>query len=343
MSDIKTWGPNASDQNSLGVPDSAPENATTVADLNDVIREVQAAVRRYYDAPEWRDLGHTPTFVATDQFSVGAGEGASYIVGQRIRINDSTTFYGTISAVTIDTITVTTDNAEELTVAISAVAVGPDLTNEPWRSLLYALIGATNIFTEQQRIEIAASTIGLVMDRVGNGMHIQLMADSVSQGFIGARSDYIDILNNASQSLMRLQQDALPLESTSTDLLHGTRSVKNVSGRTQTTSNQATTASYVTYMTVTHNVISGTSMITGAVNFTSAGGLGGARLRVRRGANVIGEEIFWSNGEGAGKGSIPFVWADTGADGTSYTVEISTDPGLNAVTATSGGVKVEQA
>ncbi len=322
MSDIKTWGPNASDQNSLGVPDSAPENATTVADLNDVIRELQAAVRRHYDAPEWRDLGHTPTFVATDQFSVGAGEGASYIVGQRIRITDATTFYGTITNVSGETVTVAADGADVISGSISAVAVGADLTNNPLGFLAY--LGNANTFTAAQTVDVANNIIPLVLDRGNAGTHIDMLNAGESWGTIQADSAKILIRHPAGGSL-RLDDLAQQFDITGSRPTYGGSGVALLPDATyvESSTNRTTTANWVTHMTLACN-ITGTAYITGCLNVRSDGGsFAGCQVRIRRGTTTIGEPFEWENGSGAARGTLPFLVRDTAADGSNYTIEIT--------------------
>lgn len=93
-----------------------------------------ADVRAYYEGPEFRDLGHTPTYVSTSSFTIPTDVTAYYKTNQRIKISDTSTLYGTISSATYSapntTIAVTLDSGS-ISASISAVAVGVDPTNSP--------------------------------------------------------------------------------------------------------------------------------------------------------------------------------------------------------------------
>lgn len=129
MTDISDWENTAAGNNKGSTPDYMPESATAVKEVNNWGREVQAGIRRFYEAPDWRDFGHTTTFVDATHFDVTpGGSGAMYVVGQRIRVTDgSGTLYTTIAGIATDRIQ-TVDN---LTAPVTAVAVGPDLTGQP--------------------------------------------------------------------------------------------------------------------------------------------------------------------------------------------------------------------
>jgi len=101
MSNISTWDETAGGNNTGSPPDFAPENGTTIGSLNNIIRELQASVRRFYQNPDWRDLGDIPTLVSGTQFSVSGDQTAFYVIGQRVQMIDSSTLYGSISGVTL--------------------------------------------------------------------------------------------------------------------------------------------------------------------------------------------------------------------------------------------------
>jgi hypothetical protein len=89
MSDIKDWPNQANDFNALSVPDSMPEDNTTVAQINNSFREGQAATRRYYETMEWRGFGYT--IVSNGSASVTFSAAVPlYAVGQRVRIAHNT-------------------------------------------------------------------------------------------------------------------------------------------------------------------------------------------------------------------------------------------------------------
>ncbi len=130
---IKNYSTTAGN-NTLSPPNGAPIGTTKVSQLDDIQRQVMADVREWYNTPEWRDLGHTPTFVSSSSFTIPTDVTASYRTGQRIRISDSSTLYGTIASATFGspntTISVTLDSGS-ITSSISAVSVGVNPDNKP--------------------------------------------------------------------------------------------------------------------------------------------------------------------------------------------------------------------
>ncbi len=105
MSDISDWKPVAAD-NTANPPDSAPENSTLISDLNNIIRELQASVRRWYNGPSFRDLGHTLlTDTSTKSVLLEGDVQASYSVGQSVEYDDAggTGKHGYITAIALDT------------------------------------------------------------------------------------------------------------------------------------------------------------------------------------------------------------------------------------------------
>lgn len=127
MSNISTWSPVAADNNKAGPPDFFPEGQTP-ASLNDSCRELQAAVRRYYENPEFRDLGHSPTQLSSTEFTVPSDLTAVYHANRRLQITDATTLYATVvsSSFSSSTTTVTIDlDSGSLSSSLSAVSVGP--------------------------------------------------------------------------------------------------------------------------------------------------------------------------------------------------------------------------
>jgi len=100
MSEIKDWSTTASLNNDVA-PDGFPEGMAP-SDVNNAARELMAAVRTYYDSPEWRDWGHTITYGSGTTFTTATGDGDTtsvYHVGRRIKAfgTVTTTIYGVIS------------------------------------------------------------------------------------------------------------------------------------------------------------------------------------------------------------------------------------------------------
>lgn len=135
---ISSYSTTASSNNSAP-PNGAPEGMSPAA-VNDVIRQVMADVRLWYEAAQWIDLGHTPTRTGATTFTVATDLTATYTVGRRIRCTDSTTLYGTITASSYSapntTVTVTLDSGS-LSASLSAVAVGILTTASPSIPILY--------------------------------------------------------------------------------------------------------------------------------------------------------------------------------------------------------------
>lgn len=106
------------------------------AAVNDAARERMADVRAFYEGMEWRDWGHTPTYVAATAFSISSASSliSIYSINRRIRTIDAGgTAYGTIVDTTwvSSTQTVHIDNSVSLTNPMTSVAVGLDIANQP--------------------------------------------------------------------------------------------------------------------------------------------------------------------------------------------------------------------
>jgi len=137
---VKNWENNAAGNDQGSVPQWAPEGKTPIASVNDIIRENQAAVRVFYENPEWRDMGHTIEYVSPNEFRVTGGTGSGdislYVIGQRVRmatnVDPEIYFYGTISAidagVSPPVVTVSEGNVP---VGITEVSLGLNPTGVP--------------------------------------------------------------------------------------------------------------------------------------------------------------------------------------------------------------------
>lgn len=119
--------------NSSATPNGAPEGMAPSA-VNDVMRQMMAEIRRWYEDPAWIDYGYTYTYVSGTSFKIsGSDQTAIYVVGRRVRAVGTTTgtIYGTIatSAFSTDTtVTVTWDSgtlsSETLAVSVGMPALG---------------------------------------------------------------------------------------------------------------------------------------------------------------------------------------------------------------------------
>jgi len=124
MTDIKNFSSVAA-SNNLSPPDGFPEGQAA-STYNNSARELMAAIRRQHEQAEWIDFGDVPTYISTTSFTVPNNRTSFYQVGRRIRISDSSTLYGTITAsvfTSLTTVTVALDSGS-ISVSISAVAAG---------------------------------------------------------------------------------------------------------------------------------------------------------------------------------------------------------------------------
>ena len=123
--DIKNWSTTAADNTSLAGVTAAEGMAPSA--VNNLIRGVAAEVREWYEDAEWIDFGDTPTNVDADTFTVETDLTARYTVGRRVKLEDSSTLYGTITASSYSspdtTVDVTLDSGS-ISASLTAVAVG---------------------------------------------------------------------------------------------------------------------------------------------------------------------------------------------------------------------------
>lgn len=99
MSNIKDWSTDPN-QNDSAPPLGAPENATFIADGNDIDRQVMADVRAQFEDQGWFNWGHVATNLSGTQFSIPGDVTAVYQVGRNLRIEDAVTLYDTVAAAT---------------------------------------------------------------------------------------------------------------------------------------------------------------------------------------------------------------------------------------------------
>lgn len=124
---IRSWSINAASNNQTP-PFGAPEGGTFVNQLSDIIRQLMATLREWWESAEWIDYGHTPTYGSATTFTVTGNQTAIYQVGRRVRAINSTltTIYGTItaSAYTSTTLVTVTWDSGTLDSTLAEVAVG---------------------------------------------------------------------------------------------------------------------------------------------------------------------------------------------------------------------------
>lgn len=163
---IKDYSTTASDNTSL-----FPEGMNP-GSVNNSARQVQADIREFYENPEWRDYGNTPTYVSATSFTIPSNVTTRYAVGCRIRMYGTTmgTLYGTIANSTYSapntTITVTMDSGS-LTSNLSAVSLGVSPTGFPVPQGSVKLDGT--LITGQSNITPATDDNLLVSDTSDSG------------------------------------------------------------------------------------------------------------------------------------------------------------------------------
>jgi hypothetical protein len=131
-SDIKDWSTTASS--------NKPTGSTSIStNLDDNLREIQAAVRQAFEASPWFDYGHTYTYSDADTFTIGTpstDQTSIYHAGRRVKVVvTGGTYYGYINsssfATNTTTVNVTLEDSGALDAGLSAVWVGPPVTGNP--------------------------------------------------------------------------------------------------------------------------------------------------------------------------------------------------------------------
>lgn len=104
MSNVETWSETAA-QNDSAPPDGAPEGMSPPA-VNDSMREIMAAVARWFGDAEWLNFPGTATVTKDSPFQVriaGVDVTARFPVGRRVRLTGAVTQFGTVAASVLDT------------------------------------------------------------------------------------------------------------------------------------------------------------------------------------------------------------------------------------------------
>jgi hypothetical protein len=116
--------------------------------VNNNARTLMSDVRAWYEAPGWTDLGHTPTRIDNDTFTVATDLTATYVAGRRLKFTGGATSYGTVSSssysVPTCTVNVTMDSGN-LPNPLTTVALGYDLSTgavQPYYRITAAEISA---------------------------------------------------------------------------------------------------------------------------------------------------------------------------------------------------------
>lgn len=124
MAEISDWS-NLAAGNTGSVPDFAPEGMAP-SGVNDVIREMQAAIRRFVENAQWFDWGFTHTRLTSSSFSLPGNYTDLYQVGRRVKLSGSADAYATVSAVSYsapDTTVTVAENNVPATLSTVAVSI----------------------------------------------------------------------------------------------------------------------------------------------------------------------------------------------------------------------------
>src|SRR6185369_8846869 len=78
-------------------PNGAPEGMAA-STVNDVIRQIMASIRSWFEDAQWANFGHTPTRISNTSFTVPTDLTAIYHAGRRLKVTGSATGYATVSS-----------------------------------------------------------------------------------------------------------------------------------------------------------------------------------------------------------------------------------------------------
>jgi hypothetical protein len=182
---VESWSSTAADNDS-SPPNGFPEGQAP-STLNDSMRQCMASIRTWYEDAQWTDLGHTPTRVDDDTFTVATDLTAVYHAGRRLKLTGSATGYCSIASSSYSapntTVNVTMDSgnvpatlsavyvallsASNLSIPLlSATWIGSGTLSDSRLSSNVPLKDAANTFTAQQNIE-GASQGALTIRKTG--------------------------------------------------------------------------------------------------------------------------------------------------------------------------------
>jgi hypothetical protein len=170
-SDIKDWSTTASS--------NKPTGSTSIStNLDDNLREIQAAVRQAFEASPWFDYGHTYTYSDADTFTIGTpstDQTSIYHAGRRVKVVvTGGTYYGYINsssfATNTTTVNVTLEDSGALDAGLSAVWVGPPVTGNPLNLPVFSWATSPgNRLVPHKNLVVArasASTITVTADEI---------------------------------------------------------------------------------------------------------------------------------------------------------------------------------
>lgn len=132
---IRQWSPNAASNNQTP-PNGAPEGGTLINQLSDILRQIMAEVRAWWEVPGWIDYGHTPTYSSGTVFTVTGNQTGIYEVGRRVRATNASLaiIYGTITAsvYTVTTAVTVAWDSSTLDSTLAEVAIGASSVSGSW-------------------------------------------------------------------------------------------------------------------------------------------------------------------------------------------------------------------
>jgi hypothetical protein len=121
---IESWSTTAA-SNNAAPPNGFPEGQLP-SSLNDCNRQVMASVRSQCESAEWFNWGDTPAQASASTFTVATDLTSRFTKGRRIKCNDGSVLYGTITASAYSapntTVTVGLDSGS-LTSSLSSIAL----------------------------------------------------------------------------------------------------------------------------------------------------------------------------------------------------------------------------
>lgn len=192
MGDISTWSLIASQNGTLGSPPDYWPEGQAPSTVNDCAREMMRAIKKQFLDAGWVNAGDTPTYISATKFSISSSTSTAvsyYSVGRRIRLNDATTLYATVTeasvSATTTNITATLDSGS-LTASLTAVAfsvVSPSNTPLPpgTSSLIYAADAQANdTYVITPSPAIASYTTGLMLNFKANTVNTGAATINVS-------------------------------------------------------------------------------------------------------------------------------------------------------------------
>jgi len=97
---IETWFATAGGNNIVGPPDF-PNEGWAPSNVNDCLRESMAAVRNWYNDPEWLNRNYTAAIAKVDDthFTIAGVDATTWMTaGRRIKLVGSTTGYGFVES-----------------------------------------------------------------------------------------------------------------------------------------------------------------------------------------------------------------------------------------------------